>query len=136
MTPDAFCLYKKTTDIDVAVPRWFILFNDSAAFVQDDSKHAILIRSVICFSNGAGTPSGPGSPYYQGFTITLRHTKLGRSPLDERSARRKDVFPITHDTHKRQTSMVPATERPQTHASDSLATGIGVSSVTEGEKFV
>jgi len=28
-------------------------------------------------------PSGQGPPHYQGFTITLRHTTLGRTPLDE-----------------------------------------------------
>jgi hypothetical protein len=40
----------------------------------------------------------------------------------------------THDTHKRQTSMpptgfepaIPASERPQTHALDRAATGIGL----------
>jgi hypothetical protein len=33
--------------------------------------------------NGATAPSGPGPPYYRGFTITLSHTTLGRTPLDE-----------------------------------------------------
>jgi hypothetical protein len=28
-------------------------------------------------------PSGPGPPRYRGFTITLRHTTLGRTPLHE-----------------------------------------------------
>ena len=28
-------------------------------------------------------PSGPRRPYYRGFVITLRHTKLVRTPLDE-----------------------------------------------------
>ena len=28
-------------------------------------------------------PSDPRPPLYQGFTITLRHTTLGRTPLDE-----------------------------------------------------
>jgi hypothetical protein len=32
---------------------------------------------------GAKDPSGPGRPHYRGFTITLRHTTLGRTPLDE-----------------------------------------------------
>ena len=30
----------------------------------------------------ATAPSGPGRPYYRGFTITLRHATLGRDPLD------------------------------------------------------
>jgi hypothetical protein len=28
-------------------------------------------------------PSGPVPPHYGGFTITLGHTTLGRTPLDE-----------------------------------------------------
>jgi len=36
------------------------------------------------------------------------HIKLGRTPLDEWSARRRDLFLTTHDTHKTQTSMTPA----------------------------
>jgi len=27
-------------------------------------------------------PIGPGPPHYPGFTVTLRHTTLGRTPLD------------------------------------------------------
>jgi len=27
--------------------------------------------------------SGPESPHCRGFTVTLRHTTLGRTPLDE-----------------------------------------------------
>jgi hypothetical protein len=32
---------------------------------------------------GATAPSGPWPPYCRGFTITLRHTTLRRTPLDE-----------------------------------------------------
>jgi hypothetical protein len=38
---------------------------------------------LIFFPNGATDPSGSGPPQYRGFTITLRHTTLGRTPLDE-----------------------------------------------------
>jgi hypothetical protein len=66
-----------------------------------------------------------------GFTITLRHTTLGRIPLDEWSARRMYLYLKTDDTHNRQTSLppvgfeptIPVSERPQTHALDSAATG-------------
>ena len=69
----------------------------------------------------------------QGFTITLRHTKFSATPLDERSARRRDLYLTTHNTHKKQTSMssegfeptVPASQRSQTHALDRMATGTG-----------
>jgi hypothetical protein len=63
-----------------------------------------------------------------------RHTTLGRTPLDEWSARRRDLYLTKHNTHKRQTSMpparfeptIPVSERPQTHALDRAATGIGI----------
>ena len=79
--------------------------------------------------------SGPGSPHYRGFMITLGHTTLGRTPLDEWSARRRDLYFTTHNIHNRETSMppagfepkIPAGERPQTHALDSAVTGIGLS---------
>jgi hypothetical protein len=32
---------------------------------------------------GATAPTGPGTPQYRGFTITLRHTTVGGTPLDE-----------------------------------------------------
>jgi hypothetical protein len=33
--------------------------------------------------HSATASSGPGPPHYRGLTITLRHTTLGRTPLDE-----------------------------------------------------
>ena len=77
-----------------------------------------LVQEVKC---GSTAPSGPRPPHFRGFMIILRHTTLVRIPLDERSARRRDL--TTHNTHKRQTSMppagfeptIPASEQPQTH---------------------
>ena len=64
---------------------------------------------------------------------TLRRTTVGWTPLDERSARRTDLYLTTNNTHNRQTSTppvgfetrIPASERPQIHALDRVATGIG-----------
>jgi hypothetical protein len=64
----------------------------------------------------------------------IRHTTVGRTPLDEGPARRRDLYLTTHNTHKRQTSMPPVvfeptilvSERPKTHALDRAATGIGI----------
>jgi hypothetical protein len=36
----------------------------------------------------------------------FRHTTLGRTPLDEWSARSRDAYLITHNNHKRQTSIL------------------------------
>ena len=62
---------------------------------------------------------------------TQRRSKVGRTPLDEWSARRRDLYLTTHNTHNRQTSMPPvgfeptisAGEQPQTYALDRAATG-------------
>jgi hypothetical protein len=51
--------------------------------------------------------SGPGRPHYRGFTFIHRHTTVGSTPLDEWSARRRDLYLATHNSHKRQTSMPP-----------------------------
>jgi hypothetical protein len=37
----------------------------------------------------------------------FRHTTLGRTPLDGWSARRRDLYLTTHNTHNRQTYMPP-----------------------------
>ena len=63
------------------------------------------IKTVPCFPHGATAPSGPGSPHYRGFAITLMHNTLGRNSLDEWSARRRDLYLTTHTTHKRQTDI-------------------------------
>ena len=82
-------------------------------------------------------PSGPRPPHYRRFMIILRHTILGRTPLDEESARRRDLYLTTHNSHNRQTSMppagfeptIPTSNRPQTHALDRAATGIGSTNI-------
>ena len=95
-----------------------------------------ILYMCVCvqfFPHGATSFSGLGPPHYRGFTITPRHTTLGRTPLEEQPARRTDFYLTTHHTHKSQTSTtpvgfepaIPASERPQTHALDREATGIG-----------
>ena len=64
---------------------------------------------------------------------TQRRTTVGRTPLDEWSARRRNLYLTTHNTHNTQISMPPvgfeptisAGERPQTYALDRAATGTG-----------
>ena len=71
------------------------------------------------------------------FTRFLDHTQrritVGMTPLDERSAHRRDLYLTTHTKHSRQTAMPPvvfepiisAGERPQTYVLDRAATGTG-----------
>jgi hypothetical protein len=77
---------------------------------------------------GSTAPWGPRPHHFSRLHdhTHFRHTTLGRTPLDEWPARRRDLYLTTHDTHNRQTSMPPVgfeptilvSERPQTHALD------------------
>jgi len=52
----------------------------------------------------------------QVFVIThTGHTTLGRTPLDEWSARRRDRYLITHNIHNSQTSMPRRDSKPRSH---------------------
>jgi len=93
----------------------------------------LMLESYKCiFFRGATAPSGLGSPHYRGFTNT-RHTTFGSTPVDEWPPWRRDLYLTTHGTHKKQISLpsagfeaaVPASEGPETRASDRAATGTG-----------
>ena len=49
---------------------------------------------------------------------TQRRTTVGRILLDERSARRRDLYLTTHDTHNRQISMPPVGFEPTISAGE------------------
>jgi len=65
---------------------------------------------------------------------TQRHTTVSRTPLNEWSSRRRNLYLTNHNTHNRQTSMSPAgfeptnpaSERPRTLTFDRVATGIAI----------
>jgi len=70
--------------------------------------------------------SGPGPLYYRGFTISLRHFTLGRTPLNEWYSRSRDFYLITHNhAPGRIQTRFPASQLPQIHALDRAATGVG-----------
>jgi len=105
--------------------------------VADSRFDATLCASLLLgcfFIPRCNSRSGQRLSRYRGFTITLRHTTLGRTPLDELSARHTDLYLTTHNTHNRQTFIppagfeptIPASERPQIHALDRAATGISI----------
>ena len=103
----------------------------TGCYVDHQVLHIFALRRI--FFSGAIVPSG-SAPHYRGFNITLRHATFGRTLLDGWSARRRDLYLPTHNTHKRETAMppagfiptIPTSERPQTHALDRAATGIGL----------
>jgi hypothetical protein len=91
----------------------------------------------VCLFFGCGAPTQRVSWPPHSWDIldhTQWRTTFGRTPLDEWSARHRDLYLTTHNTHNRQTSTppadhkptIPAGERPQTHAPDSAATGTGL----------
>jgi len=49
---------------------------------------------------------------------TQRRSTVGRTPLDEWSARCRDLYLTTHDTHNRQTSMPPVGFEPKISAGE------------------
>jgi hypothetical protein len=58
-------------------------------------------------SNGLTAPWGHRPPHFSRLHdhTLFKHTTLGRTPLDEGPARRRDLYLTTHNTHNRQTSM-------------------------------
>ena len=46
-------------------------------------------------------------PFLMFLDHTQRSSTVGRTPLDEKSARRRDLYLTTHDAHNRQISMPP-----------------------------
>ena len=91
-----------------------------------------MYKYCLFFFSRLDSHSGKRPPHFWPFSITFRHTTVGRTPLDEGSARHRDLYLTTHNTHNRQLSMSsalfkpanPASERPQTRALDRAATGI------------
>ena len=81
---------------------------------------------------------GPAGAMAYSFLRFIDHTQrritVGRTPLDEWLARRRDLYLTTHNTHNRQTSMpsvgfettIAAGERPQSYALDRAVTGTGI----------
>ena len=93
-----------------------------------------LKRPLRLFVFGATAPQWAlASSFTRFLDHTQRRITVGSTPLNEWSARRRDLCLTTHNTHNRQTSMPPvgfeptssAGERPQTHALDRAATGAG-----------
>ena len=83
-------------------------------------------------------PSGPRHPHCWGSDITPRHTTLGRAPLDEWSARLRDLYIKTHNTQQESdihahphpprrdsNSQSLTSQRPQIRTVDRAVSGIG-----------
>ena len=92
------------------------------------------LLELLIFLWRCGPTRSRSSSFTRFLDHTQRHITVGRTPLDEWLARRRDLYLTTHNTHNRQTSMPPvgfeptisAGERPQTYALDRAATGTGI----------
>ena len=58
------------------------------------------------------------TPFLMFLDHTQRRTTVGRTPLDEWSARRRDLYLTTHDTNNRQISMSPMGFEPKISAGE------------------
>ena len=65
-------------------------------------------------------------PFLMFLDQTQRRTTVGSTPLDEGSARRRDLYLTTHDTHNRQISMPPVGFEPKISAGERPAAWIFV----------
>jgi len=94
----------------------------------------ILYLFIIFFLWRCGPTRVTASSLLRFLDHTKQLTTFGRTSLDEWSARRRDLYLTTYNTHKTETSMSPAefeptiagSERLQTHALNRAATGIGL----------
>ena len=95
---------------------------------------SISLTMFICFLWRCGLTRAVASSLTRFLDHTQRRTTVGRTPLDEWPARRRDLYLTTDNTHNRQTSLPPvgfeptisASERPQTYALDRAAIGTGL----------
>jgi len=95
-------------------------------FVEQHLNHcatAVPMFNVCFFVFGATAPNwARASSFMRFLDHTQRRITVGRTPLDEWSACRRDLYLTTHNTHNAQISMPPvefeptvsAGERPQT----------------------
>ena len=87
-----------------SVPRYSCGISFSSEVITDTHGH----DNHLFFPVAQQPYSGLGRLIVEVFEITHRHTTLGRTPLDEGPARRRDLYLTTHNTHNRQTAMPPA----------------------------
>jgi hypothetical protein len=71
--------------------------------------------------NSPPPPSGAGPHHNRDFKITLRRTTFGKTPLDEWSVKRTDLYLTTHNTQKTRTSIHRRDSKPQSPADQRLS---------------
>ena len=98
---------------------------------------AAYFHSIFSFLWRCGPTRAMASSFMRFLDHTQRRTTVGRTLLDEWSARRRDLYLTKRNTHNRQTSMPPVGfeptfsggERPQTYSVDRAVTWTGFYSI-------
>ena len=106
-----------------------VIWSGSEKTTLFNSSKNLILTFFFIWPNSPQWARAPSSPRF--LHHTQRSTTIVRTPLDEWSARRRDLYLTTHNTNNRQTSLPPvgfeptisAGKRPQTHALDRAATG-------------
>ena len=78
-----------------------IILNACTTAYFSKGKLASYKNALHFFFSLLDSSSGPTPPPFRDFDIKLRHTPLNRTPMGERSSRRRDLSPATHNTHER-----------------------------------
>ena len=100
---------------------------------QVQASRLCVRNEECCSSNSAKAPQWVTASSFTRFLHHTWRTTVGRTYLDKWSARSRDLYLTTYNSHNRQTSMHPvgfeptisASERPQSYALDRAATEIG-----------
>ena len=74
-----------------------VVFWDSKIFWTFVGSYIIIIIIIICFNS----PTQAGPSLFLRFIGHMQwRITVGRTPLDEKSARRRDLYMTTHNTYK------------------------------------
>ena len=119
---------------------WIAKLKPKLSLILNLASQELAFLSFVSFLWRCGPTRAMASSFLRFLHHTQRRTTVGRTPLDEWSARRRDLYLTTHNTHNRRTSMPPvgfeptisASEWPQTYALDRAATGTGFSLIQYG----
>ena len=107
----------------------------SDKFITRKRPQNVTIGTFVCLILARQPPQWARASSFSRFLDhTQRRTTVGTTPLDDRSARRRDLYLTTHNTHSRQTSIplmgfertISIDERPQTYDLDRAAIGTGI----------
>ena len=99
-----FLLYERRKSASTNTDKWhYVIFQGNTHYLPQCTdlytSHTFTLR---LFTYDITALSGPGLHHCRNFTITLRHSTVGRTPLDEWSALRRDIYLKAHNTHEGQ----------------------------------